>query len=166
MGLEIERRFLVEGEQWRDFAGPPQFLRQGYLASSTTGFTIRIRILPNNKAWLTIKAPLNEITRHEFEYLIPEDEAEQLWNLTEYRVTKNRYKLSIADEDWIVDCFEEKNKSLVLAEVELDSAHQEIEIPQWCWHEITGDSQWSNAALAQMPIANWSIEKRKVFKCA
>ena len=165
MGLEVERRFLVEGLAWRAFAGPPRLFRQGYLASSINGFTVRIRISSMEKAWLTIKAPADGIARYEFEYLIPLQDAEAIWHLTPYQIIKKRYNLSLSGGEWIVDCFEGNNKPLVLAEVELNSADDPIDIPKWCWQEITGESQWSNAFLAHTPIANWSREKRQMFKC-
>ncbi len=164
MGLEIERRFLVTGNAWRAFAASSKVLRQGYLATSKKGFTVRVRILSDIKAWLTLKTPSKGIAVHEFEYMIPLMDAQNIWNLTSHRVYKKRYKLSLRGGDWIVDCFEEKNAPLVLAEVELSSINDPLEIPAWCWHEVTGQSQWSNASLAQMPIAEWTTEKKKVFK--
>ena len=68
MPLEIERRFLVSGSGWRVHAGEPQPLRQGYLASSEQGFTVRMRLRADGRAWLTLKAPADGIARHEFEY--------------------------------------------------------------------------------------------------
>ncbi|HJO78339.1 MAG: CYTH domain-containing protein, partial [Prochlorococcus sp.] len=79
MGLEIERRFLVIGEGWRALAGSAQPLRQGYLAGTLQGFTVRVRIIAKDQAWLTLKAPAEGIARHEFEYVIPLEDAESLW---------------------------------------------------------------------------------------
>ncbi len=155
MPLEIERRFLVSGENWREFAGPPKLFRQGYLNSSEIGFTIRVRIVADDQAWLTIKAPAEAYASHEFEYPIPVQEAEQILDLTSYKLRKTRYKLSISGGDWVVDCFEGSNKSLVLAEVELSSLEQQINIPSWCSKEITGQFQWSNASLAKYPVCDW-----------
>ena len=67
MALEIERRFLVASDAWRSLAGPAQPLRQGYLASSEKGVTVRMRIRDDQHAWLTLKAPAAGIARHEFE---------------------------------------------------------------------------------------------------
>ena len=64
----------------------------------------------------------------------------------------------------IVDCFAEENSPLVLAEVELEKENELITKPSWCGKEITGEYQWSNASLAQMPISQWTTEKKKVFK--
>ena len=163
MGLEIERRFLVTGEEWRAFAWPAQPLRQGYLAASLHGFTVRIRIIAMDQAWLTLKAPAEGIARHEFEYLIPLVDAEALWGLAPHRLTKTRYKLSLDGGDWVVYCFESENSPLVLAEVELPCAEEPLQVPNWCGEEVTSASQWSNAALAHTPINQWSQEKRLYY---
>ena len=77
MGLEIERRFLVTDDGWTSHAGPPQPLRQGYLASSDEGITVRMRLRGEDQAWLTLKAAADPsgIARHEFEYGIPVSDA-------------------------------------------------------------------------------------------
>ena len=163
MGLEIERRFVVVGEEWRALAGPALPLRQGYLAGSPQGFTVRMRIMAMEQAWLTLKAPAEGIARHEFEYRIPLVDAEALWGLAPDRLIKTRYELSLKGGDWVVDCFEGANAPLVLAEVELVSAEDRLEIPAWCWQEVTGASEWNNAALARTPIQQWSDQRRRDY---
>ena len=155
MALEIERRFLVTGSGWRPVAGLPQQLRQGYLASSLEGFTVRMRLRADGRAWLTLKAPAAGIARHEFEYDIPATDAEELWTLAAHRVVKTRYSLQQEGGDWVVDCFEGSNSPLILAEVELDSPDSPLIVPDWCGVEITGDQRWSNAALAHQPLSTW-----------
>jgi len=161
MAIEIERRFLVKGEEWRNHAGPPQPLRQGYLTSSLQGWTVRVRILNQQASWLTLKSRKSDIAKYEFEYLIPLEDAESLWLLAPHKVLKTRYELILNSTQWIVDCFEGENAPLRLAEVELQSASQEIIIPAWCVKEITGENIWSNAALAKAPITSWPIELRQ-----
>mgnify|MGYP001219713711 CR=1 FL=1 len=100
------------------------------------------------------------LSNHEFEYEIPIKDAEEIWALSNSRVTKRRYRLSISGGAWIVDCFEKENYPLVLAEVELPSEALTIEMPEWCTHEITGQKQWSNASLAAKPISKYSIAER------
>ena len=97
MAVEIERRFLLTGEGWRSLAGEPQPLRQGYLAASAEGVTVRIRLRGAESAWLTLKAPADAIglVRHEFEYAIPVADAESLWTLAPHRLEKTRYDLSL-----------------------------------------------------------------------
>ena len=113
------------------------------------------------QAWLTLKAPAEGIARHEFEYPIPLVDAEALWGLAPDRLIKTRYELSLKGGDWVVDCFEGANAPLVLAEVELVSAEDRLEIPAWCWQEVTGASEWNNAALARTPIQQWSDQRRR-----
>lgn len=163
MGLEIERRFLVIAEGWRAAAGPAQPLRQGYLVSQELGFTVRVRIQSIEQAWLTLKAPAEGIARHEFEYPIPLLDAESLWELADDRLVKTRFSLKRGGGDWVVDCFEDANAPLVLAEVELPSADASLQLPKWCGEEVTGRSQLSNAALARRPIAKWTEAERRIY---
>ena len=162
MALEIERRFLVSGEAWRAHAGCAQPLRQGYLAASAEGVTVRLRIKGNNQAWLTLKAPagVSGLVRHEFEYAIPVDDAEAMWHLAPHRLEKTRWLLDLPGGEWVVDCFAGMNAPLVLAEVELPQVDQSVAIPPWCGLEITGESLWSNAVLAQHPVQSWPLEER------
>ena len=163
MALEIERRFLVSSEDWRAVAGPPQALRQGYLASSEQGVTVRLRIKDEQQAWLTLKAPAGGFARHEFEYPLPLADAEDLWLLAPQQLTKTRYSLNLPGGDWVVDCFAGENAPLVLAEVELPSVDTALELPPWCGLEITGDNRWSNAALALHPLSRWPRDLKDSF---
>ena len=163
MPLEIERRFLVIGSGWRALAGAPQPLRQGYLAVSKDGVTVRMRLRADGQAWLTLKAPTSGLARHEFEYPLPTTDAEALWDLAPHRLIKTRYSLTLTGGDWVVDCFEGDNAPLVLAEVELASEGASLDVPSWCGQEITGDGRWSNAALAAAPIAAWPDEVRSRY---
>ena len=166
MPLEIERRFLVTGSEWRVYAGAPQHLRQGYLASSEEGFTVRVRLRADGKAWLTLKAPAEGIARHEFEYELPTADSEALWALAPHRLIKTRFALSLPGGDWVVDCFEGDNAPLVLAEVELQDAADTFDRPAWCGQEVTGDGRWSNAALAYQPISSWPAAERQLHGLA
>ena len=165
MALEIERRFLVRSDAWRSIAGPAQPLRQGYLAASADGVTVRMRLRGSDQAWLTLKAAADAVglVRHEFEYSIPVADAEALWELAPHRLDKVRYALDLPDGDWVVDCFQGDNAPLVLAEVELASAQVDLAIPPWCGQEITGESRWSNAVLAQHPVQSWPEEERRRY---
>ena len=163
MALEIERRFLVCSDAWRALAGAPQALRQGYLASSEQGVTVRLRIKDEQQAWLTLKAPAGGYARHEFEYPLPLADAEDLWLLAPQQLTKTRYALNLPGGDWVVDCFAGENAPLVLAEVELPSVDAPLELPSWCGLEITGDNRWSNAALASNPLSRWPRDLKDSF---
>ena len=165
MALEIERRFLVLGEGWRNHAGPAQPLRQGYLSASPDGVTVRMRVRGEDQAWLTLKAPADKVglTRHEFEYVIPVADAEALWGLAPHRLEKVRHALDLPGGEWVVDCFSGANAPLILAEVELKTADAVFEIPSWCGLEITGESRWANASLAAAPLQSWPEHVRRGY---
>ena len=162
VALEIERRFLVVGYGWRPLVGPPQALRQGYVVSSADGVTVRVRLNGAGQAWLTLKAAADAcgLVRHEFEYPIPEEDAEGLWQLAPDRLEKTRFHLDLPGGEWVVDCFEGDNAPLVLAEVELPAVDADLSIPAWCGLEVTGDSRWSSALLAAKPIQSWTAADR------
>ncbi len=161
MGIEIERRFLVVAEGWRSIISSKQKIRQAYLASTKKALVVRVRIVNDEKAWLTIKVPGSGIARQEFEYEIPINDGEALYQLSNDRIIKTRYQIPFLEgEDWVVDCFEGNNSPLILAELELSSPHQSFCIPDWCGLEITNDFRWSNALLAKEPIQAWPSEMR------
>lgn len=178
MALEIERRFLVRGEQWRAHCRWSQVLRQGYLVASADGLTLRVRTAcraPDDaagsttgaqaaggvaEAWLTVKAPAEGWARHEFEYPIPITDAEAMLALAPDALSKRRYGLDLPGGDWVLDVFEGANAPLVVAEVELVDPRQPLALPSWCGLEITGRHELSNAALSRQPLATWSAAAR------
>lgn len=182
MALEIERRFLVVGQAWRERATWRARLRQGYLVRGGDGLTLRVRLSQPEasraaeaaggcqqpaEGWLTLKAPpplaVDLITRMEFEYAIPIGDAEALLALTDRQVIKCRYGLDLPGGDWVLDVFEGANAPLVLAEVELASADQPLVLPPWCVLELSGRHELSNAALAERPLAAWSEAERRAL---
>ena len=160
MGIEIERRFLVKNEDWRSQVILSEDFSQAYLNSNIDGWTVRIRIINNNQAYITLKSSLNGFTNYEFEYEIPIQDAIELFNLSKNKITKTRYQLKIDKKDWVVDCFKSLNSSLTIAEIELNSESEQIQIPSWCEQEITGIKSLSNASLAEKPISELSIKER------
>ncbi len=160
MALEVERRFLVEGEQWRELAGQAVWLSQGYLTSHKDEWTVRVRINSRGQAWLTMKFQAEGFATYEFEYPIPTVDAESILELIPKKIVKTRYAINLNQGKWVVDCFEGENAPLIIAEVEIANTEAIIEQPTWCGKEITGEYLWSNAALAQNPISEWSIESR------
>lgn len=165
MALEIERRFLVRGEAWREHVRWCEPLQQGYLTASAEGFTLRVRCAGSGEAWLTLKAPhpaaQEGLVRHEFEYAIPRADAEQLLAMAPQQLRKCRYGLAIPGGHWVLDVFEAANAPLVVAEVELQHPDQALGIPDWCVQELTGRHELSNAALALRPLASWPEHERQ-----
>jgi CYTH domain-containing protein len=162
MALEIERRFLVHGEQWRDAIRSQAQLQQGYLVSGPQGFTVRVRTA-KQEAWLTLKTAgsANGLVRHEFEYPIPLEDARNLLDLAPSQLSKWRYGLNWPGGDWVLDVFEGSNAPLVVAEVELQNPDQPVPIPACCVLELTGRPSLSNAALAHHPLAHWPEYQRQ-----
>ncbi len=160
MGIEIERRFLVKNEDWQSKIVLSEDFSQAYLASNPNEWTTRVRIIDNNQAFLTLKSTINELVNYEFEYEIPLKDAIELFNLSKYKIAKTRYQVKINKKYWVVDSFYGSNSSLKIAEIELSSESEEVEIPSWCDQEITGIKSLSNASLAKTPISDLSIKDR------
>ena len=157
MPREIERKFLVRGEDWRVLGAGIRY-RQGYL-STVPERTVRVRSV-RDKAWLTIKGITVGATRAEYEYEIPADEAsEMLDNLCQRPlIEKIRYRIDHQGLTWEVDEFEGENTGLIIAEVELDEEHQAIVLPDWVGTEVTGDRRYSNANLIAEPFSKWPLK--------
>jgi CYTH domain-containing protein len=158
MGVEIERKFLVEMRDW-DSMGEGTVLRQGYFP--TEGKTvIRVRV-GGGEAFLTVKGPDRGRGRLEFEYPVPPVDAEEM--LIQFCrkpiIEKTRYRIPHAGLTWEVDVFHSDNQGLVVAEVELSSPGQEIDLPPWVDREVTGDPKYSNASLVQRPFHTWETEE-------
>ena len=160
MGIEIERRFLIENEDWRSKVILSEKFYQAYLNSTSDDWTIRVRVIDNNKAFITLKSSINGLVNYEFEYPIPTKDAIELFNLSKYKITKTRYQIKINDKNWVVDSFSGSNSSLKIAEIELSSESEYIQVPAWCGKEITGIKSLSNASLAKTSISKLSIENR------
>jgi len=160
MAIEIERRFLVDNEDWKLKGIISEEFSQAYLNSNPDEWTIRIRIIDNNKSYITLKSFINGFVNYEFEYQIPKKDAMELFKLSKHKITKTRYQLKINDKYWVVDCFSGSNSSLKIAEIELSSESEEIEVPSWCGKEITGIKSLSNASLAKTPISQISVKDR------
>ena len=153
MGIEIERKFLVIGEDWK-LQGSGEFISQGYL-SRDPARTVRVRV-KGQQAWLTIKGQSVGASRAEFEYPIPLVDAQQLLTLCEGpRVEKIRRVIPYAGMDWEVDEFLGDNAGLVVAEIELASAEQAFESPPWLGQEVTEDARYFNSQLVSRPFLTW-----------
>jgi len=154
MGKEIERKFLVRGDDWRSLAqGIP--CRQGYINSADER-TVRIRTI-GEEAFLTIKGPTMGASRAEYEYEIPlKDGNEMLETLTEKPIIeKKRYRIPFAGLTWEIDEFFGDNAGLIVAEVELESEGQIFQKPDWAGEEVTGDPRFFNSNLIRNPYALW-----------
>ncbi|MES2439209.1 MAG: CYTH domain-containing protein [Verrucomicrobiota bacterium] len=153
MPSEIERKFIVADDSWRD-GSPGVRISQGYLSQDPER-TVRVRIGGEN-AWLTIKGRTQGITRAEFEYAIPVAEARELLGLCLPSVIdKTRHKVSFGGHVWEIDVFHGDNDGLVIAEVELADESVSPELPPWIGEEVSSDARYFNSCLAARPYANW-----------
>lgn len=151
MYLEIERKFLVSGFNTEGLRCKK--MKQAYL--SNEGCTLRVRIA-DDKAFITIKGKTSGISRAEFEYEIPMEDANAMMNLAIYPpIIKTRYYAEVGGKTWEVDIFEGENEGLIMAEIELNSENEEFILPQWAKVEVTGDKRYYNAYLAKKPYKKW-----------
>ena len=159
MGQEIERKFLVKGDDWRDGTKPAHTC-QGYLLSGTN-CTVRVRLM-DEQAFLTVKGQSEGIRRLEYEYEIPAADAKEILTLLCMKpcIEKNRYKVTYAGTKWEIDEFLKDNEGLVVAEVELESEGQLVELPPWVSEEVSDDPRYGNYNLVKQPFSRW----RKVEK--
>ncbi len=154
MGVEIERKFLMNGDGWRNLA-EGVYYRQGYLNTSG-GRTVRVRTI-GDKAFLTIKGSTSNATRLEYEYEIPfKDGSEMLEKLCiSSIVEKMRHTIPFAGFLWEVDEFLGENTGLVFAEIELEHADQTFTTPPWIGEEVTDNPRYYNSNIARVPYSQW-----------
>lgn len=146
---EIERKFLVK-EQIHDVLKylEPKAIRQGYILDED-GKTVRVRT-KGNKGFLTVKGKTIGITRSEFEYEIPLEDATQLLNdFCKHELSKDRYNLTVGEKTWDIDVFHGKLEGLILAEVELQSEEESFKKPDWLDAEVSHDPNYYNSNLVK-----------------
>lgn len=162
MSQEIERKFLVTDDSYRRLARAKSRIEQGYICSAR-GKTVRVRIR-DNKGYLTIKGPSNAAgtSRYEWEREIPLADAEELMKLCEPgRIEKYRYLADYAGHVFEVDEFHGENEGLVIAEVELCSETESVELPAFIGKEVTGQTRYYNSFLMKQPYTTWKDEGEK-----
>lgn len=159
MGTEIERKFLVKSDAWR-FQAVGKLYRQGYVVKST-GVTVRVRIV-GTQGYITLKGRAENYVRPEFEYEIPVDDAQEMLNLWCHPriVEKIRYRIPMGDVVWEVDEFQGFNQGLVVAEVELNSENQGVELPDWVGPEVSKQDRYYNSSLAVHPYSLWTQDEK------
>jgi adenylate cyclase len=154
MGVEIERKFLLTGDGWREL-GTPVLLRQGYLSTNPER-TGRVR-LEGQGATMTIKSKSVGATRGEWEYPLPLTDANELLDRVceQPIIEKYRSRVEHAGHVWEVDEFLGVNEGLRFAEIELDSEDAEFEKPDWIGEEVTDDRRYFNSNLIKHPFSQW-----------
>ncbi len=153
MGLEIERKFLVK-DDFIPSSNTQIKIEQAYL-SSTSETTVRIRIA-DLKAFITIKGKTTGISRLEYEYEIPFADAQEMIKLSlSTPIKKVRHIIQYKNKKWEVDVFQGENEGLILAECELNSEDETINLPDWVKQEVSGNQKYSNSNLSKEPFKYW-----------
>ena len=151
MALEIERKFLVDKRKLHklEFFSEEQ-ITQGYLSNHPA---VRVR-LKDERGFLTIKSATIGISRQEFEYEIPAEDARQLLKLCGRNVLKKyRRKVSYKGHVWEIDFFAGRHAGLILAEVELASPDERVDLPDWVTKEVSRDTRYFNSNLVKMDFS-------------
>ena len=154
MALEIERRFLIKNDNWKEFINKKIFIEQGYLSKSLDGWIIRVRLIGKNSK-IALKKHIKGFTNFEFEYSIPRSDAETIMSNLTNKIKKDRYFLEIEEKSWVIDCFKENNYPLEIAEIELSNEKEILSLPSFISKEITGLKDFSNFSLSKKPFSKW-----------
>lgn len=155
MGTEIERKFLVRGDRWREKADDGIRLRQGYLSGSERS-SVRVRI-EGGQANINIKSGTLGIRRQEYEYPIPLADAEEILDTLCEKplIEKTRFHVTHDDQVWEVDVFEGDNAGLVVVELEMESEDAVLNTPDWVGEEVSHDRRYYNVCLVKHPFKDW-----------
>ncbi|MDR0498123.1 MAG: CYTH domain-containing protein [Holophagales bacterium] len=154
MNLEIERKFLVNTDLWKPI-DEGTYYKQGYISASVES-VIRVRIA-GQKAFLGIKSLIANFTRCEFEYEIPDKDAELLLELfcKKPHIEKHRHRETHNGKLWEIDVFHAENDGLIVAEIELESEREDIVLPEFVTDEVSTDQRYFNFSLHKNPFKQW-----------
>ena len=154
MALEIERRFLIKNDSWKEFVTKKIFIEQGYLSESLDDWILRIRFTGKDFK-IGLKKHIESFTSFEFEYSIPQKDGETIMSNLSNTIKKERFFLEVEKKSWIIDCFKENNYPLEIAEIELSSENEYLSLPSFISKEITGLTDYSNFSLTNKPFSEW-----------
>ena len=157
MALEIERRFLIKNDNWKEFITKKIYIEQAYLSKNLDDWIIRIRSTGKDFK-IALKKHITNFTNFEFEYSIPRKDGETIMSNLSNTIKKERFFLEYEKKSWIIDCFKEKNYPLEIAEIELSNEEENFSVPSFISKEITGITPYSNFNLANKPFSNWEEE--------
>ena len=154
MALEIERRFLIKNDNWKEFITKKIYIEQGYLSKSLDDWIIRVRFTGKDFK-IALKKHIESFTNFEFEYSIPRKDGETIMSNLSNTIKKERFFLKVENKSWIIDCFKENNYPLEIAEIELSNEKEDFSLPPFISKEITGLTHYSNFSLANNPFSEW-----------
>lgn len=156
MGIEIERKFLLSNESWRDAVSKTQYIAQGYLANTERG-SIRVRISAE-QASLNIKSMTIGVTRSEYDYPLPLADAKEMLHelCMQPVIEKTRHIIPMQDYIWEIDEFHGQNAGLIVAEIELPTKDSDYPKPAWLGAEVSDDVRYYNVNLIEYPYSIWN----------
>jgi len=165
MAREIERKFLLKDSGWKAEAFQQTHFAQGYLNDIQHGVaksSVRVRI-EGNQANMNIKSLEVGLSRDEYEFSIPLDDAKKMLAtlMVGPVIEKVRYLVQHGQHTWEIDEFLGDNLGLVVAEVEIDSEDEQIEIPNWAGREVTEEVRFYNISLSKRPFNVWDEDEKK-----
>ena len=155
MAIEIERRFLIKNDNWKEFITNRIFIEQGYLSKNLDDWIIRIRFTGEDFK-IALKKHIAGFTNFEFEYSIPQKDGEMIMSNLSNTIKKERFFVEFEKKSWIIDCFKENNYPLEIAEIELSEKEEDLKLPSFISEEITGLLQYSNFSLTRKPFSEWN----------
>lgn len=169
MATEIERKFLIHRDRWELWKTthnlPGVLYRQGYIPTIDKR-TVRVRVA-GDQGYLTLKGPVHDCSRLEFEYPVPLADAMQMLDqlCRVPLIEKYRYKVDYEGLTWEVDEFLGENAGLFLAEVELRLRSQTVLLPEWVSTEVSGDPRYFNSYLVNTPFLTWPTSNSILDNC-
>lgn len=148
MAKEIERKFKVSNDEYKTLAFDRVHIKQGYLSVNPDA-TVRVRII-GEKAFITVKGRNSGCVRDEWEIPVDIDVATEILEkcANHSMIEKVRYYIRYKGYVWEIDEFDGRNKGLVIAEIELNDADEQPDIPGFIGQEVTGDPAYYNSNLA------------------
>lgn len=158
MAIEIERKFLLISNDWRNSIETTLEMSQGYLSCDAQS-AVRVRIC-GEQANINIKSTRDGIYRLEYEYSIPVEDARELVKYVARRpvIRKKRHIVHFDGKCWEIDEFEQENAGLIVAEVELESVDEDFSRPPWLGREVSTDARYYNSNLSRLPYSVWQDE--------
>lgn len=155
MGIEIERKYLVD-KKALPCLEKGKYIAQGYI-DTQSNTTVRARI-KGNTGYLTLKGENTGISRSEFEYEIPVNDAQEIIEtLCRGKVVeKTRYEINVGNHLWEIDIFHGENDGLIVAEIELSQEDEHFEMPEWVTEEVSGQPRYYNSSLLSSPYSSWN----------
>ena len=157
MAKEIERKFTIINNNWKEAVSSSSRFRQGYMGTDEKA-SVRIR-LEDDKANINIKSATLGIQRQEYEYDIPVTDANEMLDTLCHKplIEKTRHYVQHQGKTWEIDVFEGDNQGLVVAEIELDSEDESFTLPDWAGEDVSHDTRYYNVCLVSHPYKDWDL---------